>query len=401
MVKVCKTILCSLFSAFFAIFSVSCSVSKPSEVETTVASTSDEQTTESTASKATDDVVPTKPESYNYLLIKQDSDDITARFDKIISDKKYKGTTYLKIGNDFEYLNANGDANADKHMTNSIDTCYYAGSVTKQFTAAAVIKLCEDNKLSFSDTIDKFFPSCKSGDKITVRNLLTMTSGIKNYVKRDNETDGVIVLNPEIEAEISKDDSEKENKNAILNWIFKQDLSFEPDSEFMYSDSNYYLLGEIIEKASGESYEKYLEDNIFKPLGMNSSSFEPNEKTAVSYQGTNSNDTLLYSGVGYSSMGLISNISDLLKWVDGLLDGEVLSEDSLEQMFTPYKENYAMGFYVYGNKLSHTGRTEDYNSMLFFTKDKSEIFVSLSNYAYSDSAYIYRLFKNSLKKYLN
>ena len=169
----------------------------------------------------------------------------------------------------------------------------------------------------------------------------------------------------------------------------------------MYSDSNYYLLGEIIEKASGESYEKYLEENIFKPLGMNSSSFEASDKTAVSYQGTNSNDSLLYSGVGYSSMGLISNISDLLKWVDGLLDGAVLSEDSLEQMFTPYKENYAMGFYVYGNKLSQTGRTEDYNSMLSFTKDKSEIFVSLSNYAYSDSAYIYRLFKNSLKKYLN
>ena len=75
-------------------------------------------------------------------------------------------------------------------------------------------------------------------------------------------------------------------------------MSFEPDSEFMYSDSNYYLLGEIIEKASGESYEKYLEENIFKPLGMNSSSFEASEKTAVSYQGTNSNDSLLYSGVG-------------------------------------------------------------------------------------------------------
>lgn len=393
--------LCSLFSAFFAVSSVSCSVSEPSDVETTVASTSSEQTTASTASKATDDVVSTNPESYNYLLIKQDYDEITVKLDKIISDKKYKGTTYLKIGNDFEYINANGYANTDRHMANSIDTCYYTGSVTKQFTAAAVLKLCEDKKLSLTDSLDKFFSSYKNGEKITVRNLLTMTSGIKNYVKRDNETDSVIILNPEIENEISKDNSEKENKKAILEWIFKQDLSFEPDSEFMYSDSNYYLLGEIIEKASGESYEKYLEENIFKPLGMNSSSFEPGDKTAVSYQGTDSNDSLLFSGVGYSSMGLISNISDLLKWVDGLLDGALLSEESLEQMFTPYKENYAMGFYVYGNKLSHTGRTEDYNSMLSFTKDKSEIFVSLSNYAYSDSAYIYRLFKNSLKKYLN
>ena len=393
--------LCYLFSAFFAFSSVSCSVTEPSDAETTVAPTSAEQTTSSTESKATNDIVPTNPESYNYILIKQDSDDISAKLDIIISSKKYKGTTYLKIGNDFEYINANGDANTDRHMSNSIDTCYYTGSVTKQFTAAAVLKLCEDKKLSLSDTLDKFFSSYKNGEKITVRNLLTMTSGIKNYVRRDNETDSVIILNPEIEAEISKDNSEKENNKAILNWIFNQELSFEPDSEFMYSDSNYYLLGEIIEKASGERYEKYLEENIFKPLGMNSSSFEANEKTAVSYQGTDSNDSLLYSGVGYSSMGLISNISDLLKWVDGLLDGAVLSEDSLEQMFTPYKENYAMGFYVYGNKLSHTGRTEDYNSMLSFTKDKSEIFVSLSNYAYSDSAYIYRLFKNSLKKYLN
>ena len=337
MVKVCKTMLCSLFSAFFALSSVSCSVSEQSEVETTAASTSGNQTTASTESKATDDIIPTNHESYNYLLIKQDSDEITAKLDKIISNKKYKGTTYLKIGNDFEYINANGDANTDRHMSNSIDTCYYTGSVTKQFTAAAVLKLCEDKKLSLNDTLDKFFASYKNGEKITVRNLLTMTSGIKNYVKRDNETDSVIILNPEIEAEISKDNSYKENKNAILDWIFKQDLSFEPDSEFMYSDSNYYLLGEIIEKASGKSYEKYLEDNIFKPLGMNSSSFESGEKTAVSYQGTDSNDSLLYSGVGYSSMGLISNISDLLKWVDGLLDGAVLSEDSLELMFTPYK----------------------------------------------------------------
>ena len=102
--------LCSLFSAFFAFSSVSCSLSDPSDVETTVVSTSAEQTTSSTESKATNDIVPTNPESYNYLLIKQDSDDITAKLDKIVSDKKYKGTTYLKIGNDFEYINANGDA---------------------------------------------------------------------------------------------------------------------------------------------------------------------------------------------------------------------------------------------------------------------------------------------------
>ena len=124
--------LCYLFSAFIVFSSVSCSVTEPSDVETTVALTSSAQATKPLESNATDDIVTTNSESYNYLLIKQDSDDITASLDKIISDKKYKGTTYLKIGNDFEYINANGDANTDKHMANSIDTCSIRSSVIQR-----------------------------------------------------------------------------------------------------------------------------------------------------------------------------------------------------------------------------------------------------------------------------
>lgn len=341
-----------------------------------------------------------KNAAYNYVLIKEKSDAITAQLDKIISDRKYLGTTYLKIGNDFEYINAKGYANKSEHLRNSIDTCCYTGSVTKQFTAAAVLKLCEDKKLSLDDTVNKFFPKYKNGEKITVKNLLTMTSGIKNYMKRDNEIDSVITVNSEIDSKISKKNSLIENKKIILDWIFKQELAFEPDSSFMYSDSNYYLLGEIIEKASGESYDKYIKKKILSPLGMKSSGFTANEKTAVSYDGTKINDSVLYNGVAYSSAGLISNVSDLLKWVDGLLDGAVISEESLEIMFAPYKENYAMGLYAYGNTLANSGRTEDYNSMLSYNNDKSEIFVSISNYAYSDPAYIFRLFKNSMNKYL-
>lgn len=399
MSRLIKAVLCVSVSCMFAVSFVSCKNLESSQLQTTQSET--EQSTMSSS-----DVTETEPynevtQSYNYLMIKQDSDKITSELNKIISDHKYKGVTYLKIGNDFEYITASGDANTEKHIYNSINTCCYTGSITKQFTAAAILKLCEDKKLSLSDSIAKYFPSYKKGENITVKNLLTMTSGIKNYVIRDNEAENDVTLDPEIESKISVKASAEENRKIILNWIFSQDLSFEPDTEFMYSDSNYYLLGEIIEQASGISYENYIKKYIFEPLGMSMSGFESDDKTAVSYQGSTSNDSMLYSGVAYSSFGLISNVSDLLRWVDGLLDLSVINEDSLKLMMTPYKENYAMGFYVYGDRLSHTGRTEDYNSMLSFTKDKSEIFVTLSNYAYTEPVYIYRLFKNYLKNYLN
>lgn len=395
--KICKTILCSLFSVTAVFSSASCSFEQPSKTETVTSA----QSTTTAESSATADNANKKAKTYNYVKVKQDSDVIQAKFDNIVSDNDYKGTTYCKIGNDFEYINSSGDANADKHIDNSIDTCYYTGSITKQFTAAAVLKLCEEKKLKLSDTIDKFFPSYSEGKKITIKNLLTMTSGIKNYLTRNNEADSKIVLMPKISEKLQEKNSENKNKDIITKWILSQDLLSEPDTCFIYSDSNYYLLGEIIEKTSGKSYESYLKDSIFVPFEMDSTGFDTVEKTAVSYPETDSDDLLLYSGVLYSSMGLVSNISDLLKWIDGLFDGTVINEDSLNQMFTPYKQDYAMGLFVNGNKVSHSGRTENYNSMISFSKDKSEIFISLSNYAYSDSEYLYRLFENSLKKYIS
>ena len=377
----------------------SCSSEEPSGSSSSAEATT-QPTTASSDTPATKDSADSKQKKYDYLMIKQESEEISSQLDKIIADKKYYGTVYLKIGNDFEYIKSRGYANNEKHLKNSINTCSYVGSVTKQFTAAAVLKLCEQKKLSLTDTIDKFFPTFKDGKKITVKNLLTMTSGIQNYIERDNDADNCIAVKRELESEISKDNSKNENKKIIIDWILKQDLAFEPDSEFMFSDSNYCLLGEIIEKASGMSYEAYLEKNIFAPLSMRSTGFEPNDKTAVSYQGMTSDSAVLYSGAAYSSTGLISNVSDLLKWVDGLLDGSVLSKESLDIMFTAYKENYAMGLYVYGSSLCHSGKTDNYNAMLSFTRDKSEIFASLSNYGCSDSSYIFNLFKKSLKKYI-
>ncbi len=397
MTRSVKSLLCIVLSA--ATIVLCCSCGNEESPQATTAETAKTTVAPETTSVSTDDTAAAQPATYNYVMIKQKSDEITNDFDKIISGKKYKGATYLKIGNDFEYINVSGTANSEKHINNSINTCYYTGSVTKQLTSAAVMLLYEQGKLSLDENISKYYPSYEYADKITVKNLLTMTSGIKNYMLRESHIDNFVYVQPEVNMKISKDNSASENKKVIMDWILSQDLLFEPDSEYRYSDSNYYILGDIIEQASGVSYEKFVFDNLLKPLSMTSSGFDKTEKLAVSYQGRNDNESTLYPGVGYSSSGFISNISDLLKWVDGLAGGDVVSTESLDEMFTAYKENFGYGFFVYGNRLSSTGKTENYNSMLSFTKDKSEIFVSLSNYAYSEPIVIYRNFKNSISKF--
>ncbi len=397
--KSLKIIISLILSAATAVASCACTNSESSQPETTqtVAATTS-QVEESTTPVATDDTA-IQPATYNYVAIKQKADDITASFDKIITEEKYKGVTYFKIGNDFEYISETGYANTEKHINNSINTSYYVGSITKQFTAVAILKLSEEGKLSLDDTLDKYYPSYKALENITIENLLTMTSGIENYVVTNTLTEDFITIHDELKKSIKKDNSNKENKKAILKWISKQDLHFEAGTQFEYSDSNFYILGDIIEKVSKTSYEKYLQNNIFKPLKMNMTSFSKTKNLANSYNGTELGKEMLYSGVAYSSMGLISSTSDLLKWCDAITGGKVISEKSFEDMFTPYKENYGYGVYVYGNRASETGKINNYNSMLSYTTDKAEVYISLSNDGYCDPVNTYRLLKNSISSY--
>ena len=137
----------------------------------------------------------------------------------------------------------------------------------------------------------------------------------------------------DINGAVKENNSSEENKTIILNWIFAQDIVFEPGTKFEESESNYFLLGDIIEKASGESYYTFLDKSILKPLGMGSTGFEPGKRIALPYEKQVVSQSLNYKGVGYSAFGMISSVSDLLKWTDGLLSNQVLSEQSLEQMF--------------------------------------------------------------------
>ena len=393
-----KKVLCLVISALTA-FSV-CLTGCGKDTQSSVSAT--EKTTAVAASQpvtkaATSDEQTQEP-TWNYSELKRKSSDISENLDAIITDNKFRGTVYVKIGNALEYIGTNGFSDKDRHTKNSTDTCFRIASLTKQFTAVAVMQLVEEGKLSLDDTIDKYFPSYKYGKKITVKNLLTMTAGIKDYINKDGDTNTYAYNVSQLEYKVSAENSAKKNKKAVMDWILDQELNFEPDEKYMYSNSAYFLLGDIIEQVSETSYEKYIKENILKPSGMMNTGFEGTDKLAVGYQDIYDNAWTLYPGVGYSATSLISNVPDLLKWVDALCTNKLVSEETFKEMTTPYKDNYGYGFVVSeeSNAVSHTGKIDKYNAALVFTKDENQIYIALSNYSNSSPINLFNNIQKTL-----
>lgn len=393
-----KKILCFAISALTAlsVCLTGCGEENRSSASATEKTTA-VATTQPVTTSATSDEQNQEP-TWNYSELKRKSADISNTLDDIITSNKYRGTVYVKIGNALEYIGTNGFSDKDRHTKNSTDTCFRIASLTKQFTAVAVMQLVEEGKLSLDDTIDKYFPSYKYGKKITVKNLLTMTAGIKDYINKDGDTDTEAYTESQIDFKVSKKNSAKENKKAVMDWIFNQKLNFEPDEKYMYSNSAYFLLGDIIEQVSKTSYESYVEKNILKPTGMMNTGFESTDKLAVGYQDIYDNEWTLYPGVGYSATGLISNVPDLLKWVDALCTNKLVSEETFKEMTTPYKGNYGYGFVVSeeSNAVSHTGKIDKYNAALVFTKDENQIYIALSNYSNSSPIALFNNIQKTL-----
>jgi CubicO group peptidase (beta-lactamase class C family) len=217
------------------------------------------------------------------------------------------------------------------------------GSITKQFTSVAIMKLAEEGKLSITDDIKKYLADYPThGHKITIHHLLNHTSGIKSYTSI-----------PEWPPLMRKDMTPAELMDLFKN----QPMDFAPGERFLYNNSGYVLLGAIIEKVSGKSYEAYIDENIFKPLGMSSSYYGSNTRIiplrASGYKKEKKdirNADYLSMTLPYAAGSLLSTVDDLHRWYQALEAGKVLSQKSLEQMYTPTKlnkgktQNYGYGW---------------------------------------------------------
>ena len=305
----------------------------------------------------------------------------TSRMEQIVQDsvsrKVFMGTVLVARDDEILLDKGYGFANLELDVPDTPATKFRLGSVTKEFTAAAIMLLQERGKLSVNDLVKKYMPDAPAAwDKITIFNILTHTSGIPNYTSF-----------PEYPA---LQGIPTTPQKLVARFIDKP-LDFQPGERYSYSNSGYIVLGYLIEKLSGESYEKFLQENIFTPLGMNDSGYDSNtaiiphraEGYAPSPTGGVVNADYTDMTVPFAAGALYSTTEDLLRWEKGLYGGKLLKPDSLVMMTTPFKNNYAFGLEVRtvnGHKvINHGGGIQGFNTMVaYYPDDKLEVIV-LSN----------------------
>ncbi|MGB1033207.1 MAG: serine hydrolase domain-containing protein, partial [Flavobacteriales bacterium] len=162
-----------------------------------------------------------------------------------------------------------GMANLEYDIPNSNNSVFRIGSTSKQFTAACIVLLAEKGKLNLDDKLNTFFPEFPEyAKKISVRHLLNHTSGVRDYLT-------ISYLKGYTDDEYYTDED-------LMKWLVNQDdLNFEPGEEFLYSNSGYWLLGQIVEKVSEKNMADYAKDELFTPLGMNNTHFHNNHNEIV------------------------------------------------------------------------------------------------------------------------
>jgi CubicO group peptidase (beta-lactamase class C family) len=273
-----------------------------------------------------------------------------------------------------------GLANREWEIPNTPDTKFRIGSLTKQFTAMAILLLQERGLLTVEDPICMYFEECpEAWEDITIHHLLTHTSGITDFTAfSDYARWSMMPSTPE---------------NTIQRFI-NEPLDFAPGEEWSYSSSGYIILGYILREVSGDRYSTFLRENIFEPLGMENTGLDSNtrviEHRADGYAAEFRADYIDMS-IPFAAGGLYSTIEDLYLWDQALYSGQVVSEESWEAMMQSRVAAEAIGegfYYAYGLIVSessespvvgHAGGINGFRcAMRHFPEDNTTIII-LSN----------------------
>jgi CubicO group peptidase (beta-lactamase class C family) len=270
-----------------------------------------------------------------------------------------------------------GYKNVEQKTKLDANSLFQYGSVTKEFTAAIIMYLQEKGKLNTQDKLSKYFPELTFADSVTIYNLLTHTSGIYNYTN-----------NPDFMKTEAVKPADKEKIFALFK---NKPLEFTPGSKFNYSNSGYSLLGYIIEKASGKSYETMMHEVILQPLGMRTAGFDfahnhsTDKTTGYNFIKAGKFETagVVDSSVAFSAGSLYGSVKDLYAWHQALQKNKLLSAASWQQVYKPFHSKYAFGWQidtVYGKPVAeHGGGIFGYTSMFKRFPNDDVVIIVLSN----------------------
>jgi CubicO group peptidase (beta-lactamase class C family) len=289
---------------------------------------------------------------------------------------RFNGSVLVSENNRILLEKGYGFKNVRDSTLNDTSTIFQIASVTKQFTSAVILKLVEQKRLALSDKLSKYYSGFPKGDSITIENLLTHTSGIFDWTRAIN-------FSPK-------------GEQSLIGFLKTKALDFTPGTSWQYSNSNYSLLGYIIQKTTGMSYENAVRKYIFIPLHMTRSGFDFKHLTAkdkaTGYSVFNDSSRIegtLYDSVGpYAAGEIYSTVGDLFKWHKGLQSYKIINRASLEKAYTPFRDHYGFGWItdsLYGRRIiSHSGDISGFCCNLARITEDNIFIVLLNNKEGSD-----------------
>lgn len=269
-----------------------------------------------------------------------------------------------------------GFANREWSIPNDGDTKFRLGSVTKQFTAVAVMILNERGLVDLDAPVKTYLPDAPAAwDGVTVRHLLTHTSGVPSFTDFD-DYEALKTLPATIDSLIAR--------------FRDHPLEFQPGERWNYSNSGYILLTAIIEEVSGEPYADFVAGNLFEPLGMSDSGYDSHAailpRRASGYAPTAEglvNADYLDMSIPQGAGALYSTTHDLLKWERALFGGQLLRPESLALLTTPVRNQYAFGLFVReadgDTTITHSGGIEGFNTFMAYDPDRRMTVIVLGN----------------------
>ncbi len=281
------------------------------------------------------------------------------------------------------YRKSFGKADLELNVPMKVENVFQIGSITKQFTAISILMLWEQQKISLEDPIKKYLPEYPAhAGHITVHQLLNQTTGIVEMLSI-NDPENI---------------PQKEWKSVDLIDIFKnEELHFEPGEKWEYSNSNYALLGLIIEKISGLSYAEFLDKHIFKPLHLstsrngNNSEIIPNRIPGYLKlkDGSFKNSSFLNLSYTFGGGSILSTVDDLAKWNEALVSYKLVQKQTLDKAFTNHKTinnintDYGYGWFLnelQGYKtIEHSGGTRGFSSNGIYIPSEDIFIIMLTN----------------------
>jgi CubicO group peptidase (beta-lactamase class C family) len=292
-----------------------------------------------------------------------------------VNSGRFSGSVLIARGGKILVSKGYGMSNYELGVKNTPQTKFRLGSITKQFTATAIMQLQEKGLLSVDDPVTKYFPAYKNAAGVTIHHLLSHTSGIPNFTNYPDYRQTMMLSSP---------------PEKTIEKFKDKALEFAPGEKWNYSNSGYILLGMIIEKVSGKSYEDYLKENVFNPLGMANTGYDHNatviKDRASGYQlGSKGlvNAEYIDMTIPHAAGALYSTVEDLYTWDRALYTEKVLKKSSLEKMFTAVKSNYGYGWAVEESKgrkrISHGGGINGFATMIQRFVNDDAVIIVLNN----------------------